>query len=114
MFMCPISLTQMSLATLSLQFGQFWSLRESIHAGVVPLKDDDSETDPLQDSPPSSTIKSLGSSFKHVSVTPTPRPRTRKPKRISMNAGEYCKCCSVHVCVLCYLYPGNGCCQHLS
>ena len=95
MLMCPTSLTQLSLATLSPQFGQFWSLRDSIHTGVVPLKDDDSETDPLQDSPPSSTIEWLGSSFKQMSVAPTPRPRTRKPEGISMNAGGYCKCFSV-------------------
>ena len=114
MFMCPTSLTQMSLAARSPQGGQVWFLGDSIHAGVVPLKDDDSETDPLQDSPPSSNIERTGSSFKPMSVAPTPRPRTRKPEGMSMNAGGYCKCCSVHVCVLCYLYPGNGCCQHLS
>ena len=36
-----------------------------------------------------STIEKIGSSFKHVSVTPTPRPRTRRPEEISMNAGGY-------------------------
>lgn len=102
MFMCPSSLTQMSIAAQTSQDGQFWSLEDSIVAGVVPLKDADNgrddETDPLRDSPPSSNIERIGLSFKHMSVAPTPFPRTRKPEGISMNAGEYCKCFCLHVC----------------
>lgn len=104
--MCPTSLTQMSLAALPPQGGQVWFCGDSIGAGVVSLKDgngasrdDDSETDPLQDSPPSSTIERLGLSFKQMSVAHTPLPRTRNPEGIPMNAGGYCKCFSVvHMC----------------
>ena len=106
MFMSPTSLPQLSLAAQSPQSGQVWSLGGSIGAGVVPLKDgngasrdDDSETDPLKDSPPSSTIEGIGSTFKHMSVAPTPLPRARKPEGISMNPGGYCKC--FHVVYMC-------------
>ena len=50
---------------------------------------------------PVQLLKKIVLSFKHVSVAPTPRPRTRKPKRISMNAGGFTEVFqfSVHVCI---------------
>ena len=88
----------MSLAARPPQVGQVWFLGDSIGAGVVPLKDgngssrdDDSET-ALTESPPSSTIERIGSSFKHMSVAPTLLPLARKPEGIPMKAGGYCKC----------------------